>query len=104
MDYEETVEIEHNVKIKNEAEKICSDFKKNMQLKISNYKGKGQFEIWSDCHNAAFVVVHDDCFELQCRFLHESYNIKVTPSIVFNGIKNKDMVIDHLRSYSQRVA
>ena len=103
MNYEETVELEKNVNIKNRADKICKAFKDNVQLRIKDYEGNGRFKIWSDSHNAVFVDVKDDCFEFKCQFLHENYSVKVTPECVFQGISDGYRGIDHLISHSRKV-
>ena len=102
MDYEETIELQKNIKIKDEAEKICQAFKNNIQLKAKDYLGEGKFKIWSDSHNAIYVVAGKDSFEFQCRFLHETYNVTVTPECVFKGIKDKYRGIDHLKTHANK--
>ena len=100
MTYEETVELEKNVKIKDEAEKICRDFKNNVVLRVKDHEGEGRFKIWSDSHNAVYVQVADEGLEFQCRFLHNTYNLMVDPASVFSAIKNGSRVIGHLESHS----
>ena len=101
MTYEETVELEKNVKIKDEAEKICRDFKNNVVLRVKDHEGEGRFKIWSDSHNAVYVRVADKGLEFQCRFLHETYNVMVEPASVFSKIKSGSGVIDHLKAKSR---
>lgn len=96
MDFNETEELEENIKIKNKAIKICEDFLKNVSLRLDKYKGDGKFEIWSDSHNAKYVIVYDIGLRYVCKFLHEKYSVILKPENIFTAIKNKDRVIDHL--------
>ena len=100
MTYEETVELEKNVKIKDEAEKICRDFRNNVVLRVKDYDGAGRFKIWSDSSNAVYVRVADEGLEFQGRFLHNNYDVMVNPASVFSAIKNGSRVIGHLESHS----
>jgi len=102
MNYEETVELQKNIKIKDEAEKICRDFKDNVRLNAKDYMGDGRFKIWSDSHNAVYVQTGKESFEFQCRFLHETYNIAVTYNGVFDAIKRESRGIGHLKSHISR--
>ena len=100
MTYEETVELEKNVKIKDEAEKICRDFRDNVVLRVKDYEGEGRFKIWSDSHNAVYVQVAGKDLEFQGRFLHNTYDLIVNPASVFSAIKNDSRVIEHLKAHS----
>lgn len=97
LSYEETIELEKNISVKNEAEKIYSDFLKNIKLSPANYK-KGQFLFWSDQYNEIYFTLMDEEFVFQCRFLHESYDVKVTPSGIFDALKRNYKGVEHLRS------
>ena len=97
MDYKETIELEENVKLKNQADKIYSDFLKNVKLSPKNYKGDGKFLHWADSHNATYFVLNGDTFTYVCNFLHEKYQLDVTPSSIFSALKNKYRGVDHLR-------
>lgn len=96
MTYEETVELEANIKMKDEANRIYADFIKNIKLELSQYQGGGKFKIWSDSHNAKYVVVHEVHFEYICNFLHENYSVVVTPEKIFDAIVGKSRVVEHL--------
>lgn len=99
MTYEETVELEKHVKIKNEADEICRGFMRHVEFKASSYIEKGnRFHIWGDSHNDTYVKISDGKFIYQCRFLHETYDVMVTPSAIFGYINDKYRGLDHLKS------
>lgn len=98
MTYEETIELEENIKIKNQANEIYKLFLKNVRLDVGKYKGNGLFLHWSDEHNATYFKVGDNGFTYQCRFLHESYNVEINPSSLFRYIKEKYRGYDHFKS------
>lgn len=102
MGYEETKELERNVEISKKAEKICADFKANISLSMKGYIGNGLFVIWSDSHNKIRVDVSGASPVFQCRFLHESYDIRVSPDDVFEAIKKGCRGVDHLRAYTRK--
>jgi hypothetical protein len=98
LTYEQTVELEANVAIKNKADKIYRDFLQNICLSPSKYKD-GKFLFTADEHNATYFKITDKGdFQYQCRFLHESYDVTVTPSAIFSAIKNKNRGVEHLAS------
>jgi len=96
MTFEQTKELEENIKIKDRAIKICEDFKNNIVLLARNYKGESAFTIWSDSHNEKYVIAHEKNFEFICAFLHENYAVMITPEAIFNSIKSGSPVIGHL--------
>lgn len=96
MTYEETIELEQNVKIKNRADDLYSKFNKNIKLEAKGYKGNGLFLYWSDEHNATYIKVDSSGFTVQYRFLHESYDVPVNPSSLFNLIKKDYTGVKHL--------
>ena len=98
LSYEATIELEKNIKIKNQAEAIYQNFLSNVKLEAKNYKGEGRFLFWSDEHNQTYFTLKNDKFIFQCRFLHETYNVDVTPSGIFGAIKNNDRGVTHLES------
>lgn len=98
-DYKQTIELENNINLKNKADKIYSDFLANVKLEPKNYKGDGRFVLWSDSHNSIYLKINSNCFEFQCRFLHETYNVVVTPSEIFTALKNKNRGVEHLISH-----
>lgn len=98
MTYEETKQLEENVKITKEAEETYKKFLKNIKLKPENYIGNGKFLHWKDKYNATYFIVEDNFFIYECKFLHESYTIKITPSDLFDYIKNKYRGYEHLKS------
>lgn len=98
LTYEQTVELEKNIKIKNEANSIYANFLKNIKLEVKNYKGENSWQFWRDEHNATYFVIRNDTFYFVCKFLHETYDIEVTPSGIFAALKNERSGINHLVS------
>ena len=96
MTYLETIELEENIKIKNEADIIYQNFLKNVKLEPKNYKGDGKFLFKSDEHNQTYFTIINDKFVYQCRFLHETYDVLVTPSGIFDALKEKYRGVEHL--------
>jgi len=96
MNYEETVELEKNIKIKNKAEKLYGMFLKNVKLEVGKYKKDGKFIFWSDSHNKTYFTLENDVFTFQSRFLHESYDVTMTLDSLFTKIKENYRGIDHL--------
>jgi hypothetical protein len=97
MDYNETKELEKNIKIKNEAEDVYKKFLNNIKLEAKNYS-EGRFLFWSDSHNATYFAIKDGHFIFQCRFLHETYNVTVTKEALFGYIKNNYRGYDHFKT------
>ena len=98
LTYEQTIELEANIKIKNEAEIIYQNFLKNVKLEAKNYKGEGKFLFWSDEHNQTYFTIKNEKFVFQCRFLNETYDVEVTPSGIFNALKKEYRGVSHLSS------
>lgn len=98
MDYKETVELEENVKIKNKADGIYRGFMNNVKLNVRDFSD-GKFKVWSDSHNATYVSILNGVFTFQCRFLHESYNIDITPECIFSKIKSDYRGLGHLTCF-----
>ena len=98
MNYEETIELEENIKLKNKAEEIYKQFQKNIRLEVSSYKGDGRFLFWSDEHNQTYFKVEGDKIIFECRFLHEKYDVEVSLSGIFSALKNKYRGLDHLKA------
>ena len=101
MDYNETIELEKNIKLKNKADKIYSDFMENVTLKTKSYCKNGRFIVWRDSHNTKYIRLENDVFYFECRFLHESYDMEITPPSIFNHLKNDYRGIDHLMAHLQ---
>ena len=99
MTYEETIELEENIKLKNEANEIYEMFLQNIKLEPKKYKGEGRFVFSQDSHNTTYITLKNEKFVLECRFLHESYDVEITPSSIFNGLKKKYRGIEHLKAY-----
>ena len=97
MTYEQTVELERNIKIKNKAREIVEGFKKNVQLNLKSRKGL-RFTLWSDEHNAIYLEISEKDMTFVCDFLHENYLVTVSESNVFSGIKSCYRGIEHLAS------
>lgn len=98
LSYEQTIELELNIKIKNEADIIYQKFLKNVKLNPKNYKENGKFLFWSDEHNATYFTIKNDNFYFECRFLHETYDVLVTPSGIFDALKKEYRGVNHLSS------
>jgi hypothetical protein len=97
MTYEQTVELERNIKIKNKAREIVEGFKNKVQLNLKSRKGL-QFTLWSDEHNATYLNISEEGMTFVCDFLHEYYCVGVNESCVFAGIKSRYRGIEHLAS------
>jgi hypothetical protein len=97
MTYEQTVELERNIKIKNKAREIVEGFKKKVQLSLQTKKGL-MFTLWSDEHNATYLAISENGMTFICDFLHENYSVDVNESCVFSGIKSAYRGIEHLAS------
>jgi hypothetical protein len=95
MTYEQTIELERNIKVKNKAREIVAGFKKNISLDLTKKNGL-RFTIWSDSYNAEYVEVSDNRILFICDFLHEQYSVSVDESTVFSDILSKYRGIDHL--------
>ena len=98
LTYEQTIELEENIKIKNHAQEIYSKFLKNIKLEVKYYKGDGKFIFWSDEHNHTSFEIVNDKFYFKCYFLHESYSVLVTPEGIFSALKKKYRGVEHLES------
>lgn len=98
MTFKETVELEAHIKIKKRAIEIMDRYK-NVTLKAAEYQNDGKFLVWSDSHNAKFFQFKADKVVFQCRFLHESYDVEVSNSGVFNAIKEGNRGLEHFESF-----
>ena len=98
MNYEQTIELEKNIKLKDAANEMYRGFLKNVKLNANDYIGEGAFKVWSDSHNKALVVVKDSGFSVKFRFLHESYDVDITPQAIFEKMRSNYRGIDHLRA------
>lgn len=98
MTYEQTIELEQNIKLKNEADALYSKFLKNVKLEPSQYKGNGKFRFWYDKHNATYFQIRNEKFYFICAFLHEDYTVEVTPAGIFSALKSKYRGVDHFAS------
>lgn len=100
MNYQETVELEKNIKIKNKAQEIVKGFKKNVVLNLCEKDGL-RFKIWSDSHNAVYVDINEKYIICVCEFLHESYSVPINESSVFTGIVENYRGINHVAGYAK---
>lgn len=98
LTYEETIELEKNVKIKDAADDLYKRFKKNVTLSVGSLNRKGEFEDWSDAHNRTYYTVENGMVFYHCRFIHETYDLSITPSSLFNYIKRDYRGLAHFRS------
>ncbi len=100
MTYEETVELEKNVIIKNDADALYKKFKKYVKLDAGKFDHENnRFTIEKDSNNATYLSIGGGSFTYQCRFLHETYNVVVTPSTIFRHIKDKYQGLGHFRAW-----
>lgn len=100
LSFEQTIELEKNIKIKNEAVKLYNQFLKNYKMAICDYIPKDKrTKIWSDDHNATYIYMGNEEFVFQCRFLHERYDVPITPQGIFERIKNNYRGISHFKSF-----
>lgn len=100
LTYEQTIELEENIKLKNQADKIYADFVKHVKLDMGRYKN-GRFTIWADSHNVIYIKLNGETFTFICEFLHENYQVDITPAGIFRALKNKSRGVDHLESMSR---
>lgn len=100
LSYEQTVELEKNIAIKNEAVKLYEKFMCNIKLPVSGFDSRHmRFKTWDDGNNQTYISINENGnFVYQCRFLHESYDVEVTLDNIFRLIKSDYRGIDHLRS------
>jgi hypothetical protein len=100
MNYEETIELEKNVKIKNEADALYKKFNKFVALSAGKFDHENdRFTINKDQNNATYLSIKGGSFIYQCRFLHETYNCIVTPSSIFGYVKNNYRGLAHFKSW-----
>lgn len=95
LTYEQTIELEQNIKLKNEAETLYANFLKNIKLEPSKYKGDGIFSHWKDEYNETYFKIKENKFYFVCAFLHEDYTVEVTPSGIFSALQKKYRGVDH---------
>lgn len=95
---EMTSELEKAIAIKKEVEQICADFKKYFKLNAGTWENK-RFTVWSDSNNATYIAFdqHNDLV-FQCRFLHETYDVIIRPSNLFNYIRDSYRGMEHFKS------
>ncbi len=103
LTYEQVTELEKNIKLKDKAKKIVDEFYENIKLNIKDYKGKGRFDVWNDSHNNIYIYLKDDKFYFRCNFFHETYDVEVTYSGVFQALKNGNRGIGHLESHIESI-
>lgn len=97
LSLEMTEELERAIEIKKQVEQLCRDFKNYFKLDAGTFK-KGRFNVWSDSDNATFISVSGDDLIFQCRFLHESYDVLIKPSALFEMMRDKYKGIEHFKS------
>lgn len=99
MTYEETVVLERLIELKNKSKEMFKDFHKYITLSISNYKGEGRFLIQGDSNNKTYVRLDSKgVFNVEFRFLHETYDIKISMEYIFESLKEDYKGVGHLRS------
>lgn len=102
MNYDRALEAEHFIELSNKSKKLFSLTSKTIKLELKNYKGNNRFELWSDSYNTISLEVRRDHCVFQCRFLHESYDVILTPKGIYNAMRDENRGIDHLRAYAKR--
>jgi len=98
LTYDQTIELEENIKIKKQAESIYKNFLSNIKLLPSTLQKDGSFMYWHDQHNQIYISIYEGHFVWKCRFLHETYDVNITPSGIFAAIKAKNRGVNHLES------
>lgn len=88
--YEQTMELEKCIKLKNKADEIYRKFKQNIKLEICNYKGEGKFVHWSDGNNSVSFVLTDNVFMFHGNYINNTYRLEVTPSAIFSALKSEN--------------
>lgn len=100
MTYEETIELELNVKIKNKAQEIYKGFVDNTSLSLKDYKN-GRFKLWCDSNNAKYLDLKSSDPVLILDYINNNHRITVTPSSIFSAIKSMDRFVTHLASMAK---
>lgn len=110
MTYEETIELEQNVKFKNQADVLYSNFVKHAKFNLSDWDfSKNRYKIRSEEHNSAYIHFGKTSLTYQGRFLHNTYDLTITPSAIFSYLKadyedkNNRNGFGHLKSYIERI-
>lgn len=101
LSLEQTIELEKAIEIKKKAIGLYEDFFKYFKIDLANFKD-GKFIIWSDSNNKTQLAILGDRIVYQCRFLHETYNVEISPEVIFEKIKEKYRGIEHLESEISR--
>ena len=102
MTYQESKELEKNVKASKEADSIYSDFMRNIKLEASKYDKKtDRFTVWSDSHNAKYIKIVNGRFHFICDFLHESYTCVISRDKIFDYLKSDYTGVLHLKTFSR---
>jgi hypothetical protein len=96
LTYEQTIELEKNIKLKNEANSIYQNFLTNVKLNVSEYKEDGKFRHTYDSYNSTYFQLKGNTFYYICDFLHENYIVTVTPSGIFAALQQKNRGVEHL--------
>jgi len=95
MDYQETIELERNIKIKNKAQEIVQGFKKTVKLDLTTKKGN-RFTIWADSHNANYVEIEEEEIIFIGDYLSQNMSIPISYSSIFNAIARGDSVVRYV--------
>ena len=100
MTYEETIELEQHIKLKEEAKEIYRNFLQNIKLEPCKYKGNGRFLHRGDCHNAEYFDMAEDHFIFVGDFLNNFYTVAITEANLFECLKEENRSksgVEHLR-------
>lgn len=98
MTYEETIELEKNIKLKNKADEIYANFLEHVNLRPKDLQFDGRFKIWSSGDSHKYIKLEDGIFILQCRFLHQTFDIRITPSDIFASLQNNNKEVGYLEA------
>lgn len=97
MNYKETIELEKNIKIKDQADRLYSDFMRYGILQLNKFS-EGKFILWQDTHNKSFIIIENNKIKYCCEFINNSYEIIISPAYIFEAIKREDRGLAHLKS------
>ena len=97
LTYDQTIELENNLKVRGRADKIYKDFIRNVTFPMERYQGNGKFLVAAaELHSSHFQLVNNgnvDYWELIHVSRGGTTKIVITPRDIYNAIKkseNKD--------------
>lgn len=95
LTYDQTIELEKNLKVRDRADKIHKDFIRNVSFPMERYQGNGKFLVKSTelCSSYFVLQSESDYWIFVYTSRGDSVKIDVTPHGIYNAIKkseNKD--------------